>query len=314
VQIGKGDATLINFGREHRNRHSVRQPFAEIEAPVTTPLKPADATSAEIPLGRGRLQGKVILVCGAGCVGQGWGNGKATSVAYAQEGATVIAVDKEKSAADATVAIIEALGGRAWSFTADVTASVGVKAAVDAALQAEGRIDVLHNNVGTTIMGGPVELSEQDWQTVLDVNLKSAYLTCKHVLPGMIERGKGAIINTSSVAAIRYVGYPYSAYYAAKAGVNQFTVGLALQYARQGIRVNAIMPGLMNTPLIYQQISGQYADAEEMARARDEATPMGRMGTAWDVAAAAVFLASDEARYITGVCLPVDGGLTCRAA
>jgi NAD(P)-dependent dehydrogenase (short-subunit alcohol dehydrogenase family) len=163
-------------------------------------------------------------------------------------------------------------------------------------------------------MGGPVELTEEQWDTVLDVNLRGAFLTCKHVLPVMVRQGKGAIINISSVAAIRYTGYPYAAYYAAKAGVNQFTVGLALQYARQGIRANAIMPGLMNTPLIHQQISGQYTDAAAMVKARDEACPMGRMGTAWDIASAAVFLASDEAQYITGVCLPVDGGLTCRAA
>ena len=277
-------------------------------------LKPAEAGSPEIPVGRNRLAGKVALVFGAGSVGEGWGNGKATSVAYALEGATVIAVDREKAAADATAAIIEMLGGQARSLAADVTDSASVKAAVDAVMSEHGRIDVLHNNVGTTIMGGPVELTEEDWHTVLDVNLTSAFLTCKHVLPGMLARGKGAIINISSIAAIRFTGYPYAAYYAAKAGVNQFTVGLALQYARQGIRVNAIMPGLMNTPLIYQQISGQYADAEAMARARHEATPMGRMGTGWDIAAAAVFLASDEANYITGVCLPVDGGLTCRAA
>ena len=281
---------------------------------MSTPLKPAEAKSPEIPIGRNRLEGRVVLVFGAGSVGEGWGNGKATSVAYAREGATVIAVDRERAAADATVSIIDALGGRARSVEADVTNSSSVKAVVDEVMKAEGQIDVLHNNVGTTIMGGPVELTEEDWHTVMDVNLTSAFLTCKHVLPGMIARGKGAIINISSIAAIRYTGYPYAAYYAAKAGVNQFTVGLALQYARQGIRVNAIMPGLMNTPLIYQQISGQYADAEAMARARHEATPMGRMGTGWDIAAAAVFLASDEANYITGVCLPVDGGLTCKAA
>ena len=281
---------------------------------MSTPLKPAEAKSPEIPIGRNRLEGRVVLVFGAGSVGEGWGNGKATSVAYAREGATVIAVDRERAAADATASIIEALGGRARSLEADVTNSSSVKAVVDEVMKAEGRIDVLHNNVGTTIMGGPVELTEEDWHTVMDVNLTSAFLTCKHVLPGMIARGKGAIINISSIAAIRYTGYPYAAYYAAKAGVNQFTVGLALQYARQGIRVNAIMPGLMNTPLIYQQIRGQYSDAEAMARARHEATPMGRMGTGWDIAAAAVFLASDEANYITGVCLPVDGGLTCKAA
>lgn len=271
-------------------------------------------TSPEIPVGRGRLEGKVALVFGAGSVGEGWGNGKATSVAYAREGATVIAVDRDRAAVEATGSIITELGGQVSIYAADVTDSAAVKAVVDEVAARHGHIDVLHNNVGTTIMGGPVELTEEQWRTVLDVNLTSTFLTCKHVLPGMIERRKGAIVNISSVAAIRYTGYPYAAYYAAKAGVNQFTVGLALQYARHGIRVNAIMPGLMNTPLIYQQISGQYADAAAMAKSRDEACPMGRMGTAWDIAAAAVFLASDEASYITGVCLPVDGGLTCRAA
>jgi len=133
-------------------------------------------------------------------------------------------------------------------------------------------------------------------------------------LPHMLARRSGAIVNVSSVAAIRWTGYPYAAYYAAKAAVNNFTMGLALQYAKDGIRANAVMPGLMNTPLIHQQISGQYKDADDMVRARDAACPMGRMGTAWDVARAALFLASDEAAYITGVSLPVDGGLTCRAA
>jgi len=281
---------------------------------MNSPLSPADASSAEIAVGRGRLQEKVILVFGAGSVGDGWGNGKAASVAYAREGATVIAVDRDKQAAEATESIIQALGGRAQSFAADVTNSADVKVVVDELLGAHGRVDVLRKNVGTTIMGGPPELSEAQWHTSLDVNLASVYLTCKHVLPSMLERRKGVIINISSIAAIRYTGYPYPAYYASKAGVNQFTLGLVLQYAREGIRVNAIMPGLMNTPLIYQQISGQYTDAETMARARHEATPMGRMGTAWDIAAAAVFLASNEANYMTGVCLPVDGGLTCKAA
>lgn len=277
-------------------------------------LKPADAASPEIPPGRGRLADKVVLVFGAGSVGEGWGNGKAASVAYAREGATVIAVDRDRAAAEATRSIIADLGGQASAHAADATRSGEVQAVVEDAVARHGRIDVLHNNVGTTIMGGPVELTEEQWHTVLDVNLTSAFLTCKHVLPVMLAQGKGAIVNISSIAAIRYTGYPYPAYYAAKAGINQFTQGLALQYAKDGIRVNAIMPGLMNTPLIYQQISGQYADAAAMARARDEACPMGRMGTAWDIAAAAVFLASDEAGYITGVCLPVDGGLTCRAA
>lgn len=281
---------------------------------MTSVNQAANAADVPWPTGRRRLQDKVALVFGAGCVGQGWGNGKATAVAYAQEGASVIAVDRDPDAAEQTRAVIAALGGQCVAFAADVTRSEDVARVVADTMAAQGRIDVLHNNVGTTIMGGPVELTEEQWDTVLDVNLRGAFLTCKHVLPVMVRQGKGAIVNISSVAAIRYTGYPYAAYYAAKAGVNQFTVGLALQYARQGIRANAIMPGLMNTPLIHQQISGQYADAAAMVKARNEACPMGRMGTAWDIASAAVFLASDEAQYITGVCLPVDGGLTCRAA
>ena len=276
-------------------------------------LQPATASDSRIPpIGR-RLEGKIVLLFGGGSVGEGWGNGKATSVAYAREGATVIAVDRDLSAAQATAAIIADLGGHCTALAANVTDSAEVKAVVDEVLGTHGRIDVLHNNVGTTIMGGPVELTEAEWDTVLDINLKSVFLTCKHVLPTMLRQGKGAIVNISSMAAIRYTGYPYSAYYAAKAGVNQFTVGLALQYAKQGIRANVIMPGLMNTPLIYQQIGGQYADTEAMVKARHDACPMGRMGTGWDIAAAAVFLASDDANYITGVCLPVDGGITCQA-
>ncbi|MBC7801982.1 MAG: SDR family oxidoreductase, partial [Gemmatimonadaceae bacterium] len=196
---------------------------------------------------------------------------------------------------------------------ADVTQGGSVAQAVADTMARHGRIDVLHNNVGQAGMGGPIELDEAEWDRLLDVNLKGVFLTCKHVLPVMLAQGRGAIVNISSIAAVRWTGYPYAAYYAAKAGVNQLTVGLAMQYAAQGIRANAIMPGLMNTPLIHAQIGGQYADAGAMVAARDAACPMGRMGTGWDAAHAAVFLASDEAAYITGVCLPVDGGLSLRA-
>ena len=261
-----------------------------------------------------RLQGRVALVFGAGCVGPGWGNGNAAAVAYAREGALVVAVDRDLAAAEATRALVLAEGGACAAVQADVTDTASVAAAVAVALGRHGRIDILHNNVGYAGMGGPVELDEAAWDQILAVNLKGVFLACKHVLPAMLAQGKGAIVNISSLAAVRWTGYPYAAYYAAKAGVNQFTVGLALQYAGQGIRANAIMPGMMNTPLIHQQIAGQYADPAEMVRARDAACPMGRMGTGWDVAHAAVFLASDEAGYITGVCLPVDGGISCRAA
>lgn len=261
-----------------------------------------------------RLEGKVAIVFGAGSVGPGWGNGKATATLFARQGARVVCVDIDRDAAQATVDIITGEGGHASAAACDVTRSDAVLAVVDEVIAGHGQIDVLHNNVGFATMGGPIELDEAGWHRTFDLNVTSCFLTCKHVLPHMLRRRSGAIINVSSVAAIRYMGYPYPAYHAAKAAVNSFTMGLALQYADRGIRVNAIMPGLMNTPLIFQQISDQYADADEMVRVRDAACPMGRMGTAWDVAKAALFLASDEAEYITGVSLPVDGGLSCRAA
>ena len=227
----------------------------------------------------------------------------------------MVCVDLNAAAAAETAGIIEGEGGRAEAATCDVTDSEAVRRLVDGVAAAHGgRIDILHNNVGYATMGGPVELDEAAWRRTLDLNVTGCFITCKHVLPHMLARRRGAIVNVSSIAAVRYTGYPYAAYYAAKAAVNNFTMSLALQYAAQGIRVNAIMPGLMNTPLIHQQISGQYADAEEMVRARDAACPTGRMGTAWDIAKAALFLASDDAGYITGISLPVDGGLSCRAA
>jgi NAD(P)-dependent dehydrogenase (short-subunit alcohol dehydrogenase family) len=256
-----------------------------------------------------RLEGKTALVFGAGSVGPGWGNGKATAALFAREGAKVVGVDVNPAAAEETRVIIAEAGGTFHAEVADVTKSDQIRSVVERTMQRFGRIDVLHNNVGITEMGGPVELSEESWHRVMDINATSIFLTCKHVLPIMEKQGKGAIVNISSIAAIRYTGYPYVAYYAAKAAVNQFTVGLALQYAAKGIRVNAIMPGLMNTPLIHQQISGQYKTAEEMVAARDALVPTGKMGTGWDIANAALFLASDDASYITGVCLSVDGGL-----
>lgn len=261
-----------------------------------------------------RLTDRVALVFGAGSVGPGWGNGKASAVAYAREGAITIAVDVNRAAADETMTIITGEHGRAESHACDVTQEAQVQAVVESVLARHGRIDILHNNVGTTKMGGPPDLSVDDWRRQIDINLTGAFLACKYVIPVMQKQKKGVITNISSVASIRYTGYPYASYYAAKGAVNQFTVGLALQYARDGIRCNAILPGMMDTPLIHQQISGQYASTEDMLRARHEASPTGRMGTGWDIANAAVFLASDDAGYINAVCLPVDGGLTARCA
>jgi len=258
-----------------------------------------------------RLKGKAAIVFGAGSSGPGWGNGKAAAVAYAREGARVACVDLVRETAEETAAIIATEGGEAMAIAADVTDSASIEAAVAQVVARFGGIDILHNNVGVTHMGGPVELAEEQFEAAVKLNLGPVYRTAKAIVPHMLRQGRGAIINISSLAAIRWTGYPYFAYYATKAAVNQATVALAMQYARQGIRANCIMPGLIDTPLIYRQISGQYASVEEMVKARNAAVPVGRMGTAWDVANAAVFLASDEAQFITGICLPVDGGQSC---
>jgi NAD(P)-dependent dehydrogenase (short-subunit alcohol dehydrogenase family) len=186
-----------------------------------------------------------------------------------------------------------------------------VRNVVAAVLSRFGCIDILHNNVGVTEMAELTELSDEQWQRGLDVNLTGAFLTCREAIPAMVSQGKGAIVNISSLASIQINRYPYFPYFSAKAALNQFTRALAVRYAPHGVRANAILPGVIDTPLVERQIAGQFADREAMLRARNEASPMGRMGTAWDVAHAALFLASDEAAYITGVLLPVDGGKSC---
>jgi NAD(P)-dependent dehydrogenase (short-subunit alcohol dehydrogenase family) len=261
-----------------------------------------------------RLKDKVALVVGAGSIGPGWGNGKATAVLFAREGAKVLAADVNLKAAEETCAIIKGEGGEAAPFQADVSKAGQVRAMVDACIQRFGRIDVLHNNVGIVALGGPVETEEKDWDRVHDVNLKSFYLTCKHALPHMERQGKGAIVNISSIASIRWTGVPYLSYYTTKAAINQLTVAVAMQYAKKGIRCNAVLPGLMNTPMVHAALPGHYAggDVEKMVAIRDAQCPTGKMGDAWDVAYASLFLASDEAKYVTGHCLVVDGGMTCK--
>jgi NAD(P)-dependent dehydrogenase (short-subunit alcohol dehydrogenase family) len=259
-----------------------------------------------------RLKEKVALVSGAGSSGPGWGNGKATAVLFAREGARVLAADINLDAALETKRIIEREGGICEAVAGNVSLAEDVAAMVDACISAFGRIDVLHNTVGIVEVGGPVETTEDSWDRVNDVNLKSMFMTCKQALPHMERQGKGAIVNIASVSGIRWLGVPYISYAATKAAVIQFTRVIALQYARSGIRANSILPGMMNTPMVHAPgvIAAYGGSAEEMVRRRDEQCPMGRMGDAWDVAYAALFLASDEAKYITGAELVVDGGLT----
>lgn len=261
----------------------------------------------------GRMRDRVVLVMGAGSPPGQESNGFAASLTYAREGAHVACADRDPDLAAVTVTAIEEAGGTASPVVVDVTQEDQVRGCVEEVLASAGRIDVLHNNVGVTQLGGPVELDYALWQRAVSVNLDSVFLTCKFVLPGMRERGKGAIVNISSIASLRDVGYDYPAYMAAKAAVNQLTVSLALQNARHGIRANAVAPGFIDTPLVRAQLNSQARSIEELLEARHEASPTGRMGSPWDVANAALFLASDEAAYVNGVCLAVDGGLTARA-
>jgi NAD(P)-dependent dehydrogenase (short-subunit alcohol dehydrogenase family) len=258
-----------------------------------------------------RLQDRIAIVFGAGSSGPGWGNGKAAAVAYARAGAKVACIDLVAAAAEETAGIIADEGGTAIAIAADTTDLAAVEAAVAATVGVYGRVDILHNNVGVVLHGGPVELDEAAFRRNIDLNLGSVFRTAKAVLPHFLAQNGGCIVNISSLSAIRWTGYPYFAYYVAKAAVNQATVALAMQYAPHNIRANCVMPGMIDTPLIYQQISSQYASTAEMVAARNRAVPLGRMGTAWDVAHACVFLCSDEAQFITGVCLPVDGGQSC---
>jgi NAD(P)-dependent dehydrogenase (short-subunit alcohol dehydrogenase family) len=265
-----------------------------------------------------RLRNKVALVVGAGSIGPGWGNGKATAVAFSREGARVVCADIRLDAAQETASIIKKEGGDAVALAADVSRAADVEKIVAATVERYGRIDVLDNNVGIAEVGGVVEISEADWDRIFAINLKGVMLAMKYAIPFMLKGGGGSIVNISSIASIRYTGVPYSTYYASKAAINHLTRTTAVEYAARGVRVNAILPGLMKTPMVEHSagLAAAYGkgDIEAMWRARAAQVPMQRMGDAWDVANAAVFLASEEARYITGIELVVDGGVTLKYA
>ena len=260
-----------------------------------------------------RLRDKVVFVTGAGSIGPGWGNGKAAAVAFAREGARVFALDMNADAVEETAAIVRDEGGVVETAVCDVSRGEEVEAAVAACTEAFGRLDVLHNNVGVIDPGGPEDLSEAQWDRLMAVNVKSLYLTCRSVLPIMAAQGGGAIVNISSIASTHSLGYSCISYSASKGAVNAFTRDIALNYGPKGIRCNAVLPGLMNTPLIHRgNVTSVYGSTEAMVAARDALVPLGRMGDAWDVAWASVFLASDEAKHITGIELVVDGGITLK--
>jgi NAD(P)-dependent dehydrogenase (short-subunit alcohol dehydrogenase family) len=258
-----------------------------------------------------RLAGKVAIVTGAGSVGPGWGNGRAMATRFAEEGARVLAVDLKLEALKET---IEKSKGELVAHVCDVTDGKAVAGMVAACVERFGRLDILVNNVGGSAPGGPVEMSEETWDSQVDYNLKSVFLGCKHALPVMERQGSGAIINIASASGIRWSGAAQVAYAATKAAVIQLSRVVAVQYAPKGIRVNTVIPGQLHTPMVETRLAKQRAggDVERLLKQRLARIPLGFAGDGRDTANAALFLASDEAKFITGTEIVVDGGMTVR--
>jgi NAD(P)-dependent dehydrogenase (short-subunit alcohol dehydrogenase family) len=250
-----------------------------------------------------RLQDKAIVVVGAGTRGEGVGNGKAAAIQFAREGAKVLCVDRESVLAESTAKTIRDEGGTALPIVADIVSARDCERAVGACLEHFGRIDVLHNNVGVTFGGEIVNTSEEDWDKTFDPNVKGMFMMCKQVIPRMMEQGGGSIINISTISSIRPV--PLASYTASKGAVNSLTLYIARRYARYNIRANALLLGYIDTPLVRPV----WQD-EKIRETNLKQVPMRRFASPWEVATVAAFLASDEASYVTGVLLPVDGGLS----
>lgn len=264
-----------------------------------------------------RLKGKVAIVTGSGSGGPGWGNGKAIAVLFAREGASVFGVDVDADAAAQTQRIISDEGGTGAVCAADVSAAGDVDRMVQTCLRKYGRIDVLVNNVGIAVVGGAGELDEAAFDRLMAINFKSVFLTCRHVLPSMIAQRSGAIVNNASIAALGWAGVNYGVYAASKGAMISMTRTLAIRHARDGIRANCVLPGLMNTPLVHAALTrvyGEEGDIENLIHTRDAQCPMGHMGDAWDTAYGVLYLASDESKYVTATELVIDGGLSARFA
>jgi NAD(P)-dependent dehydrogenase (short-subunit alcohol dehydrogenase family) len=261
-----------------------------------------------------RFKNKVVIVAGAGCVGPGWGNGRAIAVRFAEEGAKVFAVDREAESLGETVARIRDAGGIIETHLCDVTRNASVAAMVQSCLGLWNRVDVLVNNVGGSAPGGPVEMAEDVFDAQVDLNLKSVFLTCKHVLPVMEAQGSGAVVNLASTSGLRWTGSAQVAYAATKAGVIQLSKVVAVQYASKGIRVNTVVPGQLHTPMVEARLARQRTggDVDALLKQRLSRIPLGFMGDGRDTANAVLFLASNEARFITGTEIVVDGGMTVR--
>ncbi|MBT5050084.1 MAG: SDR family oxidoreductase [Rhodospirillaceae bacterium] len=272
-----------------------------------------DADARAVRRDGGRLAGKVAIVVGAGSLGPGMGNGKASAILFAGEGAKVLAVDRNLEAVRETQGIIEGEGGHCVALDADALSASDVARMAQTCLDSFGRIDIVHNNVGGAAgHDGPVTLDEAAWDANVSLNVKPAFLACKTIIPIMERQGGGAFVNTASTAGISVPEHPMISYQTGKAGLIQFSHGVALEYARQNIRSNCVIPGKIKTPMtmVRQAERTSAEDVERIYKRRARSVPLGRMGEAWDVAHAALFLASDEARYVTATEILVDGGLT----
>ncbi|MEP9349977.1 SDR family NAD(P)-dependent oxidoreductase [Xanthobacter sp. KR7-225] len=259
------------------------------------------------------LKNKVAIVSGAGCVAPGWGNGRATAVLLARQGAKVFAIDKSREAAEETARIIAEEGGEVLVHACDVTSSAQILEAVETCARAFGQIDILVNIVGGSQPGGAESMPEEVWDNQISMNLTSVFLACKFALPHLRQRPLSAIVNLSSIAAIRIMrARPHVAYSAAKYGVIAMSRSIAIENAKDGVRCNTVIPGLMHTPVVAHRLVPQLGaeSAETLIATRDAQVPMGKAGDAWDIAHAVLFLVSDEARHITGTELIVDGGLS----
>ncbi|AEQ52376.1 SDR family NAD(P)-dependent oxidoreductase [Pelagibacterium halotolerans] len=261
-----------------------------------------------------RLEGRIAIVTGAGCVGTGWGNGRAVAVQLAREGARVLATDIDTGSLEETVAMAGAAGGNIEAFFCDVTDEASIRTALSHCETVLGAPDILVNNVGGSAPGGAAELSREAWDRQILFNLTSVFLTCKAVLPGMQARQRGAIVNLASTSGLRYTGAAQAGYAAAKAAVIQFSKVTAVQYAPYGIRVNTVVPGQLHTPMVENRLAGQRAggNVEALLESRVKRIPLGFMGDGRDTAQAVAYLASDDARFVTGTEIVLDGGMTAR--
>lgn len=256
------------------------------------------------------LAGAVAIVVGAGSSGEGVSNGEAVARTFGAEGAAVVAVDRDGDEAERVAEVVERAGGRAIGVRADATDEAALASLVQRCRRELGTPTVLHNNVGVARPGGLEDLDARTWDEAIAVNLLATVSACRVVVPLMAAGDGGSVVNVSSLAGSRWTGYSYLAYGVAKAGVDQLTRALALEYAARGVRVNAVVPGLIDTPMA-RRLHAEQGGGDPAER--DVASPTGRMGTVWDVANAALFLASRRAAFVTGVCLPVDGGMGLRS-